>query len=131
MAFKSLVEQARKRKYWRGRDDTIAFSERHQKGGETYLAFSIGPNIVDSASFINGDKVDILWDPEDRMGIIRRDNSIGRMLKVSQSGRARIVLKWSEGMPRPRDGKLTHIKDIQVKNGELMFDFPNGKEESE
>ena len=131
MAFESLVERARQRKAHSGSnsDTTITFSQRNvTKHGYFTIAFSIGPRLVTDAGFIKGDKLDILWDPTDEIGMIRRDNGKGNSFTMSPTGRAVLQLNWSEGMPRPQDGKRLSLSGAEVKHGEIIFDLPTHKE---
>ena len=131
MAFESLVERARRRKAHGGSssDTTITFSQRNvNKHGYFTIAFSIGPRLVTDAGFIKGDKLDILWDPTDEIGMIRRDNEKGKGFTMAPTGRGLLQITWSEGMPRPQDGKRVFLSGAEVKHGEIIFDLPTHKE---
>jgi len=128
MAFKSLIEHARKRRGWSLTSDKITFSVIEPKNGSMSIRFSIGPLLVERASFIKGDKIDILWDSGDDTGLIRRDNEHGRTCQMGKSGRMVIQIGWSEGMPRPQDGKPIFLSGTEIRNGEILFDLPTHKD---
>jgi hypothetical protein len=79
---------------------------------------------MEEAGFIKGDKLDVLWDSKAEEGIIRRDNGKGKTFQMSKSGRGTVAMNWSDGMPRPQDGKKMSITGIDIKKGEIIFDLP-------
>ena len=127
MIFKSLVEQAKRRKFHGGGEDKIAFSMR-KSGRTTAISFSIGPRLVTDAGFIKGDKIDLLWDSDDEIGIIRRDNEKGKKFTMSPSGRIHFQITWSEGMPTPQDGQRIILSGTETQHGEIVFDLPTHKD---
>ena len=128
MTFKSLIEQARRRKSHTGGEDKIAFSMRKSVQSQD-IAFSVGPRLVTDAGFIKGDKIDLLWDPDDELGIIRRDNEKGKRFQMSGTGRISFQLNWSEGMPRPQNGEKIILSGTEIKHGEILFDLPTHKDQ--
>jgi len=130
MTFKSLIEHARKRKSHGGGEDKISFSLR-KSGRVKAIAFSIGPRLVTDAGFIKGDRIDLLWDSDDELGIIRRDNEKGKKFIMNPSGRIQFQLNWSEGMPKPQDEQRIILSGTETRHGEILFDLPTHKDQIE
>lgn len=87
------------------------------------VRFSLSAEIMKKARFMPGDKVDVLFDPENNAGLIQRTTSGGWSLsQTSTSPRISIKLTWRPGLPTiASTGCCT---DIQVVDEGIMFRFP-------
>lgn len=88
------------------------------------MAIGISQSIAKLARIIPGDRVDILFDPEQRIGLIKRVNSGGWKLSGNPKGNSRLYFRvpWHQGMPSAKStvGCLSEI----VADG-IQFIFPD------
>lgn len=80
---------------------TFAIDKGTSKGVSCYaLRIAVPKEIAKKARFIEGDTVDILFDKEERAGLIKRIIGKGWTLsKWKTSARLTVKLRWNNGMP--------------------------------
>ena len=107
----------------------IRSKNKEGKERSPQILIVIGEFYMQEANFIKGDRIDILFSPEDRMGIIKRVSNDVPNLKIcaeTKNGeRGRIHGTWRPGMPYYEHSVM--LTGIECTRGELMFDFPESQ----
>jgi hypothetical protein len=100
---------------------------KNNKSKSEILIFYIGMNICKKARFINGDLMEILWDPDAVTGMIRRVKGFGYSLTVpGGNGKAssKLGMTWRHGMIRPNGCVVA--EQIVLKDEGILFSLPTG-----
>ncbi len=136
MSFQSTSEIAARYKALRrvqAKGDTsnaIAFSTSYvKKSKSTYLIIYIGAFIAKEMGVMPKDKIDLLFDSEDHLALIKRVGSSDPgiiMLPVAKNKEGRLSgrLRLNPGFPFPKKMYRVLSEDITRDNGDLMFDTP-------
>jgi len=89
------------------------------------ITILIGEFYMSEAGLLPGDRVDILFYKEDHLGIIKRivKGCPGfNITTASNKERGKIHFTFREGMPYYKS--RISLNSIEVKNGEIYFEFP-------
>ena len=91
---------------------------------ESRAELAIGEIIMSEAGLKHGDKVDIMFDPDDGFAFIgRKANDEGgfKIGKRKANRHGHITLKWVKGMPYvDSSARIT----VEIKDYEIQFEFP-------
>lgn len=96
--------------------------------GDEYpkVTLQIGESIMNEAGFLVGDTVDILFYPENMLGIIIRlsDGETGLKLgkALKNTNRGRVQMTWRK--PLPYHKGVIAIKVTEVRKNGIYFNFP-------
>ena len=114
-------------------DEFVIFG--FSKGGEgrrKQINFNLGREIVKRARFLPSDRVDVLFDPTSRRGLIKRVAAGGwalsplgkspSALKEGELTRLSVKLTWREGMPKIAESEM--CTNVAVTGIGIEFTFP-------
>lgn len=93
---------------------------------QTYaLTFRIRNDLLEKARFLNGDIVDVLFDPDQGIGLIRRNNDGAMTLHAGKSepNSCRISITLRSGMPAVKSTRA--CESVEVNNEGIMFTLPD------
>ena len=111
-------------------DNVVAYVVREKKGKPTgdiiekRAEITIGEMIMADAGLRHGDKVDIMFDPDDGFAFITRKANNEKGFKIGKrksNHHGHITLKWTKGMPYIKSSERIIV---ETKNHEIQFEFP-------
>lgn len=120
--------RGRSGRYRLSRNDSVIFSENMSsktKDGtqRTCIRLRIGPSIIKEAGWQAGDRMDLLFDPCDRIGLLRAVESGGYALFKGSDSVYVTQATWYPGMPSIKTAG--ECGDVRVTSDGLMFVFPD------
>lgn len=131
MAFKSASEITKRvqRVGPSGEDLTMTTDTQATKsnGERSYsLRFGVSMALLKEARIMEGDRVDLLFDEEARLGLIKRVTAggwaVGR--RTSTSSKITIQLTWAEGLPSVSGPSA--CESVSVTDEGILFVLPTG-----
>ena len=104
----------------------ISYGLSRPENKKARVIIIIGEFYMKEANMIIGDYVDILYYPEDNLGIIKRVSKEESPIKLTKikgaKHRGRIDITFNEGMPNYK--KRVNLSRIDIQKNEIRFDFP-------
>lgn len=117
-----------------GASQSLLFSSNSKGVGDEQrqISFRISAPLAREARLLIGDRVDILFDTKDRIGLIKRVKSGGYKLTTNGMPRSDIKegayyacsVKMTHYAGMPMIGKSTDCESVNVKDEGIMFVFP-------
>jgi hypothetical protein len=92
---------------------------------EAYLQVRVDNATLKESRIFAGDSLDVLFDKEGRLGLIRRVKEGGWKLTNQTDTCARVRVRWAPGMPHTAE--MVEIADVTCDEAEgIMFQLPEG-----
>jgi hypothetical protein len=91
------------------------------------LVFAVYPDLMKQARWQANDRIDVLFDAEDRTGLLKRVTAGGYALtpRGEKVGAAhQVKFTWYEGMPFIEEG--AEVTDYSLTDEGVLFTFPEG-----
>jgi len=134
MAFQSIAkvvhEQSQRKFMGRSITNDVRYCINRNKK-DWIVKIVIGEFIMTETGLKTGDRVDFLYDPDDRLGkIIRLEQNSLISLKIGENkatpGRGHLQFRYREGMPWKRQSTPLNSVEVIKEDGEkaLLFEFP-------
>ena len=120
-------------KYMTQINNAIRFSETKNGNNRKSLTFTIGIDIVKKYRLLIGDSVDVLFDADDRIALIRRVQTGGYTVcgsgipasDVIEGKYYRSIVKCSRYDGMPSTDMSVFVTDIEITDDGIMFKFPD------
>jgi len=127
MVKKDRIQRPKGKHYWHLDIFTIS-QVKVEKGDKSILVFNLGVHFMESVNLEMGDRVDVFYDADKQMGLIKKANSGGYLLsnrtggKVRNKSRAQFTVVWKQGMPTINDPLVIYKPLTLIDNG-FTFKF--------
>ena len=124
----SIIPKSRQLLGRRGCGDPmrLVFTTDASSSGRRAVRFTLGELLLKKARIINGDKVEVLFDPNDKTGLIRRTDKASVAWSISVRGTnkksADVRITWFPGMPSI--AAAAQCESVTVGDEGILFAFP-------